>query len=46
MMPDWYTMLTTTVVGKITLAVILAAVFATSVWVSRLYRPLEGGDGK
>ncbi len=46
MMPDWYSMLTTTVVGQITLAVVLAAVFATSVWVSRLYRPLEGGESK
>jgi tight adherence protein B len=46
MMPDWYAMLTTTLAGQITLAVILAAVFATSVWVARLYRPLEGGEGK
>jgi|AGTN01.2.fsa_nt_gi hypothetical protein len=44
MMPDWYTMLTTTVAGKITLAVVLAAVLATSVWVARLYRPVEGGE--
>lgn len=46
MMPDWYTMLMTTPAGKITLAVILAAVLSTSVWVARLYRPVEGGDGK
>ena len=46
MMPDWYAMLTTTIAGQVTLAAILAAVFATSVWVSRLYRPLEGGEGK
>lgn len=46
MMPDWYTMLMTTPTGKITLAVILAAVLSTSVWVARLYRPVEGGDGK
>jgi tight adherence protein B len=44
MMPDWYVMLTTTVAGKIMLAVVLAAVLATSVWVARLYRPLEGGE--
>jgi tight adherence protein B len=44
MMPDWYAMLTTTVAGKITLSVVLAAVLATSVWVARLYRPVEGGE--
>ena len=44
MMPDWYIMLTTTVAGKITLAVVLAAVLATSIWVARLYRPVEGGE--
>ena len=44
MMPDWYAMLTTTLAGKITLAVILAAVLATAVWVARLYRPVEGGE--
>jgi hypothetical protein len=43
MMPDWYTMLTAMVAGKITLAVILAAVLGTAVWVARLYRPVEGG---
>ncbi len=46
MMPDWYTMLTTMPAGKITLAVVLAAVLATAIWVARLYRPVEGGDGK
>ena len=46
MMPDWYNMLTTTPAGKITLAVVLAAVLATAIWVARLYRPVEGGDGK
>jgi len=44
MMPDWYAMLTTTAAGKITLSVVLAAVLATSVWVARLYRPVEGGE--
>jgi Flp pilus assembly protein TadB len=44
MMPDWYKMLTTTLAGKLTLAVILAAVLATAVWVARLYRPVEGGE--
>lgn len=45
MMPDWYTMLSTTGAGKITLAVVLAAVLATSVWVARLYRPVEAEGG-
>ena len=44
MMPDWYDMLTTTLAGKITLALVLAAVLATAVWVARLYRPVEGGE--
>lgn len=44
MMPDWYDMLTTTLAGKIMLAVVLAAVLATAVWVARLYRPVEGGE--
>ncbi|MFA0814576.1 MAG: type II secretion system F family protein [Anaerofustis sp.] len=46
MMPDWYTMLSQTAAGKITLAVVLAAVLATAVWVARLYRPVvaEGGE--
>lgn len=46
MMPDWYSMLTTTPAGKITLAVVLAAVLATAVWVAQLYRPVEGGEKK
>ena len=46
MMPDWYRMLTDTPAGKITLAAILAAVFATAIWVAQLYRPVEGGDKK
>ena len=35
MIPDWYSMLMDTVPGKITLAVVLATVLITSVWVSR-----------
>jgi len=46
MMPDWYSMLTTTLAGKITLAVVLAAVLASAVWVAQLYRPVEGGEKK
>lgn len=46
MMPAWYAMLTATPVGKITLAVVLAAVLATAIWVARLYRPVEGGESK
>lgn len=46
MMPDWYDMLTTTLAGKLTLAVVLAAILATAVWVARLYRPVEGGERK
>lgn len=44
MMPDWYAMLTTTPAGKLTLAIVLAAVLGASVWVAQLYRPVEGGD--
>lgn len=44
MMPDWYAMLMTTPAGKITLAVVLAAVLATALWVAQLYRPVEGGE--
>ncbi len=44
MLPDWYAMLTTTPAGKITLAIILAAVLATAIWVAQLYRPVEGGE--
>jgi len=44
MMPEWYDMLTNTLVGKITLAGVLAAVLATAAWVSQLYRPVEGGE--
>ena len=43
-MPDWYITLTTTPAGKITLAIILAVVLATAVWVAQLYRPVEGGE--
>ena len=43
MMPDWYRMLTQSVAGQVTLAVVLAAVFATALWVGRLYHPKEGG---
>ena len=46
MIPDCYTMLTTTLAGKITLTVIFAAILATSVWVAQLYRPMEGGGKK
>lgn len=46
MMPDWYSMLTATLAGKITLAVVLAAVLTTAVWVAQLYRPVEGGEKK
>lgn len=46
MMPDWYSMLTTTLAGKITLAVVLAAVLATAIWVAKLYSPVEGGEKK
>lgn len=35
MIPDWYSMLMDTVPGKITLAVVLATVLITFVWVSR-----------
>ena len=35
MIPDWYSMLMDTFPGKITLAVVLATVLITSVWVSR-----------
>ena len=37
MIPDWYSMLMDTVPGKITLAVVLATVLITSVWVSRAH---------
>ncbi len=46
MMPNWYDMLTTTPAGKITLAVVLATVLATAIWVAQLYRPVEGGEKK
>ena len=35
MIPDWYAMLLDTIPGKITLAVVLATVLITSVWVFR-----------
>jgi hypothetical protein len=43
MMPDWYEMLVHTIAGQITLAVVLGAVFATALWIGRLYHPKEGG---
>jgi hypothetical protein len=43
MMPDWYEMLVHTIAGQITLAVVLGAVFATALWIGRLYHPNEGG---
>jgi len=42
MIPDWYDMLMTTLPGKITLAIVLATVLITSVWVSRAHTPAEG----
>jgi tight adherence protein B len=47
MMPEWYEMLMETVAGKITLAVVLAAILATAIWVTRINRPMnleKGGD--
>ncbi|HBG22482.1 MAG TPA: hypothetical protein DDW83_04405 [Peptococcaceae bacterium] len=44
LMSDWYLMLKATTAGRITLAVMLVSVFATSIWVSRLYRPVEGSE--
>ena len=32
-----------TIAGRITLAVVLGAVFATALWIGRLYHPKEGG---
>ncbi len=46
MIPDWYDMLMDTIPGKITLAVILATVLITSVWVSRANSVDEEGDAK
>lgn len=42
MIPDWYDMLMTTLPGKITLAIVLATVLITSVWVSGAHKPAEG----
>ena len=44
MISDWYDMLMNTIPGKITLAVVLATVLITSVWVSRANAPVEGAD--
>ncbi|NCB00438.1 MAG: hypothetical protein EOM70_13830 [Clostridia bacterium] len=47
MMPEWYETLMETLAGKITLAVVLAAILATAIWVSRINRPMSlerGGD--
>jgi hypothetical protein len=47
MMPEWYEMLMETVAGKITLAVVLAAILTTAIWVTRINRPMnleKGGD--
>lgn len=46
MIPDWYDMLMTSIPGKITLAIVLATVLITSVWVSRAHAPDEGGEQK
>jgi Flp pilus assembly protein TadB len=43
MMPDWYEMLTRTIAGQITLAVVLGAGFSTALWIGRRYHPKEGG---
>lgn len=44
MIPDWYDMLMSTLPGKITLAIVLATVLITSVWVSGAHKPAEGGE--
>lgn len=44
MMPDWYDKLMYTTPGKITLAVMLAAILCTSLWVSRAMMPATGGE--
>jgi hypothetical protein len=41
MMPDWYIMLTTTLAGKITLAVVMAAVLGNGCMGSTTYRPVK-----
>jgi hypothetical protein len=46
MIPDWYDMLMNTIPGKITLAVVLATVLATSVWVSRANAIDEEAEAK
>lgn len=47
MMPEWYEMLMETLAGKITLAVVLAAILFTAIWVARINRPMnmeKGGE--
>ena len=44
MMPDWYAKLMYTVPGKITLAIVLAIILATSLWVSRAVIPTGIGE--
>ena len=44
MIEDWYEMLMNTIPGKITLAIVLATVLITSVWVSRANTPAEGAE--
>ena len=46
MIPDWYDMLMNTIPGKVTLAVVLATVLATSVWVSRANAIDEEAEAK